>query len=80
MTKIGTYQAKTKLPELLHRVESGESFTITRNGKPVAKLVPFESSSPKKGAEDIVRALREIRRKAKPGGPLRELINEGRRF
>ena len=41
--RIGSYDAKTKLPEILRRVESGESFTITYRGKPVADLVPSES-------------------------------------
>jgi prevent-host-death family protein len=81
MTTIGTYEAKTKLPDLLHRVEAGESFTITRNGKPVAKLVPFEERSPGKTATDIVKAFREIRERSKNGQPsIQELINQGRRF
>jgi len=81
MTTIGTYDAKTKLPDLLHRVEGGESFTITRNGKPVAKLVPFEEPSPSKAVTDIVRAFRDIRKRAKLGKPsIQGLINQGRRF
>jgi prevent-host-death family protein len=38
--KIGAYDAKTKLPEILRRVEAGESFTITNRGKPIADVVP----------------------------------------
>ncbi len=38
--EIGAYDAKTKLPEILRRVEAGEAFTITNRGKPVADLVP----------------------------------------
>ena len=80
MRTVGTYEAKTKLPDLLHRVEGGESFTITRNGKPVAKLVPFGEASPGKAARDIVRAFRRIRNRAKKGGPsIRSLIDQGRR-
>jgi prevent-host-death family protein len=81
MTTIGTYDAKTRLPDLLHRVESGESFTITRNGKPVAKLVPFDEQSPGKAATDIVQGFREIRGRCKGGKPsIRDLIKQGRRF
>lgn len=40
LKKIGSYDAKTKLPEILRRVEAGESFTITNRGKPVADIVP----------------------------------------
>jgi len=43
--KIGSYDAKTKLPEILRRVEAGESFTITNRGKPVADVVPSSSSN-----------------------------------
>lgn len=40
LKEIGSYDAKTKLPEILRRVEAGESFTITNRGKPVADVVP----------------------------------------
>ena len=39
-TLIGAYDAKTKLPEILRRVEQGESFTVTNRGKAVADIVP----------------------------------------
>jgi prevent-host-death family protein len=37
---INTHDAKTHLSQLLARVEAGETITIARDGKPVAKLVP----------------------------------------
>ena len=43
--EIGSYDAKTKLPEILRRVEKGESLTITNRGKPVADLVPSRTGS-----------------------------------
>lgn len=45
LKEIGSYDAKTKLPEILRRVEAGESFTITNRGKPVADVVPSRSGS-----------------------------------
>ena len=45
LEKIGSYDAKTKLPEILRRVETGEAFTITNRGKPIADLIPSRSSS-----------------------------------
>ena len=30
--------------EIMRRVEAGESFTVTRNGKPVADLVPHPTA------------------------------------
>lgn len=38
--EIGSYDAKTKLPALLRRVQAGEGFTITKRGKPIAELIP----------------------------------------
>ena len=35
---VGAFEAKTKLSELLDKVEEGEEIIITRHGKPVAKL------------------------------------------
>jgi prevent-host-death family protein len=46
--EIGSYDAKTKLPEILRRVEAGEHFTITNRGKPVADLIPSRSGSDQK--------------------------------
>ena len=40
MITVGSFEAKTKLAELLDKVEAGETVTITRHGRPVAKLVP----------------------------------------
>ncbi|MDP1878253.1 MAG: type II toxin-antitoxin system prevent-host-death family antitoxin [Actinomycetota bacterium] len=37
---VGAFEAKTHLSELLARVEAGESVTITKHGRPVARLVP----------------------------------------
>jgi len=41
MLEVGSYEAKTNLPSLLDRVQHGELITITRHGKPVARLVPI---------------------------------------
>jgi prevent-host-death family protein len=37
---IDIYEAKSKLSELVGRAEAGQEVTITRRGRPVAKLVP----------------------------------------
>ena len=43
LEEINDYKARTRLPELLRRVEAGESFTITRQGKRIADVVPSHS-------------------------------------
>jgi len=81
MRQVGAFEAKTHLPELLRRVESGESITITKHGKPVAILVP-----PREVPSDVkaaIKAMREFREKHGPelkGTSFRELIEEGRRY
>jgi prevent-host-death family protein len=40
MYKVNIHDAKTRLSELLNRVEGGEEITIAKAGRPVARLVP----------------------------------------
>ncbi len=39
-TEVGSFEAKTKLPELLRGVRRGRRYTITLRGKAIADLVP----------------------------------------
>lgn len=41
-------EAKAKLSHFLDKAEAGEETIITRMGKPVAKLVPYNGSAPKR--------------------------------
>lgn len=40
MTEVGVHEAKTQLSRLLRLVAAGEEITITRGGRPVARLMP----------------------------------------
>lgn len=42
MEPVSVYDAKTHLSRLLDAVEAGEEVVITRNGRPVARLVRAE--------------------------------------
>lgn len=82
MEIVGSYEAKTHLSQLLDRVARGESFTITRHGTPVARLVPLEEK-PRTDVRQVIEEIRRFRRER----PLRmsvaeikEMINEGRRL
>jgi len=44
--RIGLFEAKTHLSELVARAERGEEVVITRHNKPVARLVPIVSEAP----------------------------------
>lgn len=39
------HEAKTKLSQLVERAEAGEEVVISRNGKPVARLIPLARTS-----------------------------------
>ena len=58
LEEIGSYDAKTKLPEILRRVEAGEAFTITNRGKPIADLVPSRKGSRLKAQAAIENILK----------------------
>jgi prevent-host-death family protein len=40
-TEIGAFEAKTHFSELIGRAERGEVTTVTKHGRPVARIVPF---------------------------------------
>jgi len=77
--EIGSYEAKTKLPELLRGVRAGNRYTITLRGEAVADLVPSAESK----RSDAVAAVNEMlafmqTRKPVAGIDIKALINEGR--
>ena len=83
MHTVGSYEAKTHLPQLLERVEHGETITITRHGKPVARLVPASASTPRPDVVAAIAAMAAFQEQEGPtlGGKItiRDLIDEGRR-
>ena len=79
MITIGAYEAKTRLSELLDKVEQGEEVLITKHKRPVARLVPAEADQ-KRPPEEVVRDLLEFRKGHTLGDDLtvRDAIEEGR--
>lgn len=69
MATVGAFEAKTKLSELLMRVERGEEIVITRRGKPVARLVAPESAAAgrtrKASADELLQIGQDFRRLVK---------------
>jgi prevent-host-death family protein len=76
--EIGSYEAKTKLPELLRQVKSGMSFTITNRGEAIADLVP-STGARKKDKVDAATKLK-VFMLADPirGVDIKHLNEEGR--
>lgn len=78
MTKVGAYEAKTKLAALLDRVARGETVEITRHGSTIALLVPPDRA--RRPSREVIDDLRRFSRgrKLRPLR-LRAMIEEGRR-
>lgn len=78
MKSVGAFEAKTHLSELLDAVEEGEGITITRYGKPVARLFPADKTNETTTGETIS-ALRDFREGRRlEDGSISNLIEEGR--
>jgi prevent-host-death family protein len=60
--QVNVGEAKTRLSELLARVEAGEEVVIARGNHPVARLVAFDTQSRTRGAIAALRALRARKR------------------
>lgn len=78
LKEIGSYDAKTKLPEILRKVEAGEAFTITNRGKAVADLIPSRASSRSKTSSAINNILKAKKHKVSDAD-LEEMRESGRR-
>ena len=77
--EVGSYEAKTKLPELLRGVQSGKRYTITLRGEAVADLVPAKNNNNADTAEAVDELLAFMQAR-KPLGTvdLKALMDEGR--
>jgi prevent-host-death family protein len=87
---VSAYDAKTHLPKLIERAERGERFVITRHGRPVAQLIPYQPDD----RQALEQALTEVeRRRARldekgvrladvigPEGSARGLAHVGHRY
>ena len=81
---VGAFEAKTKLAELLDKVEAGETVTITRRGRPVAQVVAVKPADEQARLRALVDEIKRWRvgkdRGAKPGSTIPELIKAGRKY
>lgn len=78
LEEIGSYDAKTKLPEILRRVEAGEAFTITKHGKPIADLIPSKART-RASAKSAIDNLLKMKKCKLTERELQDLIAEGRK-
>lgn len=80
MKHVQSSVAKTHFAELLDSVEQGETIVITRHGKPIARVVPEQTSR----QAEVRQAIAEMReaRKSGPRATIEEILawrDEGRK-
>ena len=78
MRKVGLFEAKQKLSELVDRAANGERIGITRRGKLVASIGPAPNEKP--DLREVFDRIEQIRQRAKKvrGVTAKTLIEEGR--
>ncbi len=77
--QVESYEAETKLPEMLRGIQAGNRYTITFRGEAVANLVPPEHK-PHADAAAGVAAMHAFMDAAMPvaDSDLKALIEDGR--
>ncbi len=77
--EVGAFEAKTHFSSLLEEVVQGHEVTITKHGRPIAKLVPVEKRN-LTPAEAIER-LKTLRKDQRLEGlDWKELRDAGRKY
>ena len=78
MRKVGLFEAKQKLSELVERASRGERIGITKRGKLAAMVVPAVQEI---DIKEVFAKMDEIRKRSKKprNVSVKELIEEGRK-
>ncbi len=78
MRKVGLFEAKQKLSELVDRAERGERIGITRRGKLAVMMVPAAGEI---NVKEVFRNMDRLKKgiKLPKGVTIKSLIEEGRR-
>lgn len=77
MRRVGIFEAKQKLSELVEQAAAGERIGITRRGKLAAVIVSVKGEFDLYGIFENLEAIRRRARRAK-GVSVKDLIEEGR--
>ena len=65
MDQVSLKEARRRLSDLVRAAERGESVTITRRGRRVARLVPVEDEPGRKGLPDLSKFRASIKTKGR---------------
>ncbi|MGQ0512352.1 MAG: type II toxin-antitoxin system Phd/YefM family antitoxin [Betaproteobacteria bacterium] len=63
MERIGIYDARSRLSELIGRVEAGEEVILTRRGQAVVRMVRAEEETRRRARVEAVRRIRALRQR-----------------
>ncbi len=81
MRKVSVAEAKNRLSELIVQVEAGEEISVTRHGKPVARLVaagqPEGDAGRRMQVAEAFRRLSILRAGVRLEGDLKAMAREG---
>jgi prevent-host-death family protein len=78
--KVGLFEAKTHLSDLVERAKRGERITITKRGVPTAMLVPVDEHAQISVSEAVDRLL-ELQKTVSLGGlTIKELRDMGTKY
>jgi prevent-host-death family protein len=78
---IGVYDLKNNLSAVLEEVLSGKEVTVTKHGRPIARIAPVTAPGPEERAQAVaaIHALGSRVRRLANELSAREIIDEGRR-
>lgn len=79
MPIVGAFEAKTHLSELLERIEHGEEFTITKHGKPVARLCTIGQRTDQNATRAAIQRLKKLASQHTLDANWKELRDFGRK-
>lgn len=82
--EIGSFEAKTHFSQLLATVEAGNEVVITKHGKRVATIIPYQERTTN-SVKEAIESIKNLRMVLNPPGvkeklTIKQLINEGRKY
>jgi len=79
MRKLGAFEVKTHLSEILEQVHKGEEVLITKRGEPIALLIPYRQTHA--NVRTLINDFRQWRKNITWGKDIsiKEAKNQGRR-
>ena len=81
MKIVAVFEAKSRLSEILAAVERGEEYTVTKHGKPIARIVPSGQidATAMADARKLIARIKLTRKDSNlTDKELREAIEDGR--